>query len=254
MDVHQTRRANLRWLIENECEGVAANLARTLGIQATQLSRIFSENARHRRNIGARLARAIEQATSKRRGWMDEPHVAPEAFSPGASKTSQGNAVVLTPFGDRMVPVLDYVQASEWTASAKPYPVTERTEILWTRLPQLSERAFALVVEGESMIDEFYPGDIVIVDPEVAPRPGDYVVAKMASEDPVMFRKYRPRGMDKGGKPIVELAPLNEDYPATVIDSKSLGLVIGTMVEHRKYRRTARLSIPDHLPAPRGKA
>ena len=113
-----------------------------------------------------------------------------------------------------MVPVLDYVQASEWTASAKPYPVTERTEILWTRLPQLSERAFALVVEGESMIDEFYPGDIVIVDPEVAPRPGDYVVAKMAAEDAVMFRKYRPRGMDKGGKPIVELAPLNEDYPA----------------------------------------
>ena len=168
MDVHQTRRANLRWLIENECEGVAANLARTLGIQATQLSRIFSENARHRRNIGARFARAIEQATSKRRGWMDEPHVAPEAFSPDASKTDQGNAVVLTPFGDRMVPVLDYVQASEWTASAKPYPVTERTEILWTRLPQLSERAFALVVEGESMIDEFYPGDIVIVDPEIA--------------------------------------------------------------------------------------
>ena len=251
MDVHQTRRANLRWLIENECEGVAANLARTLGIQATQLSRIFSENARHRRNIGARLARTIEQATSKRRGWMDEPHVAPEAFSPGATKTDQGNAVVLTPFGDRMVPALNYVQASEWTASTKPYPITERTEILWTRLPQLSERAFALVVEGESMIDEFYPGDIVIVDPEVAPRPGDYVVAKMAAEEAVMFRKYRPRGMDKGGKPMVELAPLNEDYPATVIDSTSPGLIIGTMVEHRKFRRTARLSVPDHLPAQR---
>jgi SOS-response transcriptional repressor LexA len=254
MDVHQTRRANLRWLIENECEGVAANLARTLGIQATQLSRIFSENARHRRNIGARLARAIEQATSKRRGWMDEPHVAPEAFSPGTSKTDQGNAVVLTPFGDRMVPVLDYVQASEWMASAKPYPIMERTEILWTRLPQLSERAFALVVEGESMIDEFYPGDIVIVDPDVAPRPGDYVVAKTASEDALTFRKYRPRGMDRAGKPVVELAPLKDDYPATVIDSTSPGLIIGTMVEHRKYRRTARLSVPDHLPAQRGKA
>ena len=98
-------------------------------------------------------------------------------------------------------PVLDYVQASEWTASTNPYPITERTEILWTRLPQLSERAFALVVEGESMIGEFYPGDIVIVDPEVAPRPGDYVVAKMAAEDAVMFRKYRPRGKIKGVSP-----------------------------------------------------
>ncbi|MGH8568864.1 MAG: LexA family protein, partial [Gammaproteobacteria bacterium] len=166
----------------------------------------------------------------------------------------RGNAVVLTPFGDRMVPVLDYVQASEWTASAKPYPITERTEILWTCLPELSDRAFALVVEGESMIDEFYPGDIVIVDPDIAPRPGDYVVAKMKAEEAVTFRKYRPRGMDKGGKPIVELAPLNEDYPAKTIDSTTPGLVIGTMVEHRKYRRTARLSVPDHLPAQRREA
>ena len=208
----------------------------------------FSENARHRRNIGARLARAIEQATSKRRGWMDEPHVAPEAFSPGASKTDQGNAVVLTPFGDRMVPVLDYVEASEWTASAKPYPITERTEILWTRLPQLSERAFALVVEGESMIDEFYPGDIVIVDPEIAPRPGDYVVAKLTEEETVTLRKYRPRGNDKSGRPVIEFAPLNEDYPTTVMDSRTPGSVVGTMVEHRKYRRTARLSMPDYVP------
>ena len=254
MDVHQTRRANLRWLIENECEGVAANLARTLGIQATQLSRIFSENARHRRNIGARLARAIEQATSKRRGWMDEPHVAPEAFGPDASNTDRGNAVVLTPFGDRMVPVLDYVQASEWTASAKPYPITERTEILWTRLPQLSERAFALVVEGESMIDEFYPGDIVIVDPEIAPRPGDYVVAKLATEEPVTFRKYRPRGSDKvrqaGHRARAAKRRLSPDRDG----QQEPGSVVGTMVEHRKYRRTARLSVPDHLPAPRGKA
>jgi SOS-response transcriptional repressor LexA len=233
---------------------VAANLARTLGIQATQLSRIFSENTRHRRNIGARLARAIEQATGKRRGWMDEPHVAPEAFGPDSSKTDRGKAVVLTPFGDRMVPVLDYVQASEWTASAQPYPITERAEILWTRLPQLSQRAFALVVEGESMIDEFYPGDIVIVDPEVPPRPGDYVVAKLSEEETVTLRKYRPRGHDESGTPIIELAPLNQDYPSTVMNSRTPGSIVGTMVEHRKYRRTARLSMPDHLPAQRGKA
>lgn len=254
MDVHQTRQANLRWLIENEYEGVAARLARALGIQATQLSRLFSENPRHRRNIGPRLARAIEQATHKRRGWMDEPHVAPEAFGPSASKTGKRRAVVLTPFGDRMVPVLDYVQASEWTTSAKPYPITERTEVIWTRFPQLGERAFALVVEGESMTDEFYPGDIVIVDPEIPPRPGDYVVAKVTKENTVTFRKYRPRGNDESGRPVIELAPLNEDYPTTVVDSRTPGSIIGTMVEHRKYRRTFRLSVPEHLPAQREKA
>lgn len=249
MDVHETRRANLKWLIENDYGGVAASLARKLGIQPTQLSRIFSQSPRDSRNIGARLARAIEQASARRRGWMDEPHRVPEAFGPKTGKGTEAKAVVLTPFGDKMVPILDGVQAWQWTASPKPYPVNDRTEVIWTRLPELSDRAFALLIEGESMSDEFYPGDIVIVDPDVTPRPGDYVVAKLAREESVTFRKYRPRGNDKSGKPVIELAPLNEDYPSTVIESRSPGSIIGTMVEHRKYRRTARLSMPDHLPA-----
>lgn len=104
------------------------------------------------------------------------------------------------------------------------------------------------------MIDEFYPGDIVIVDPEIPPRPGDYVVARLTREETVTFRKYRPRGNDRSGRPVIELAPLNEDYPPIVMDGRRPGSVVGTILEHRKYRRTARLSVPDHLPAPRGKA
>ncbi len=246
MDIYDVRRANLKWLIEHEYEGVTANLARDLQMQASYLSRIFSRNPQHKRNVGSRLARTIEQVAKKRRGWMDEPHFSGEPSGQANPDTKGTKAVVLTPFGDKMVPIVDYVQAWQWTASPKPYPLTDRTEVIWTRMSKLSERAFALVVEGESMADEFYPGDTVIVDSEVGPRPGDFVVAKMEKDETVIFRKYRPRGADKAGKPIIELAPLNDDYPTTIINSGNAGSIIATMVEHRKYRRTERLSAPEH--------
>lgn len=92
------------------------------------------------------------------------------------------------------------------------------------------------------MLEEFYPGDIVILDPEVPPQPGDFVVAKLDKDDAVTFRKYRPRGYDGQGKLVIELAPLNDDYPLLVIDQRNPGRVIATLVEHRKYRRQNRLT------------
>ncbi len=246
MDIYDVRRTNLKWLIEHEYDGVTASLARELQMQASYLSRIFTRNPEHKRNVGSRLARAIEQASKKRRGWMDEPHFVGEPSGQATHETKRTKAVVLTPFGEKMVPIVDYVQAWQWTTSTKPHPITDRTEVIWTRMSRLSERAFALVIDGESMADDFYPGDTVIVDPEVAPRPGDFIVAKMELDETVIFRKYRPRGVDRAGKPSIELAPLNEDYPTTVIDSQNAGIIIGTMVEQRKYRRTERLSVPEH--------
>ena len=59
--------------------------------------------------------------------------------------------VVVSAYGDQIVPVCDYQQAAEWTASDEPYPVTARTENVWTNIENLSDRSFGLVIEGESM-------------------------------------------------------------------------------------------------------
>lgn len=153
----------------------------------------------------------------------------------------RGN-VIVSAYGDQIVPVCDYVQAAEWTASDEPYPITDRTENVWTNIENLSDRSFGLVIEGESMLEEFYPADIVILDPELPPQPGDFVVAKLDKDHNVTFRKYRPRGLDGKGKPVIELAPLNDDYPTLVMDQRNPGRVIATLVEHRKYRRRNRLT------------
>ena len=246
MGIHETRRANLRWLIENQYGGVAADLGKDLRIQPSQLSRIFSSNPKNQRNMGTKLARAIELVTRQPTGWMDAPHRFNEEMQEAPGK----GTLVMFP-GNKIVPILDYTQAWQWTLSAKPYPLTERTEVIWTSLDQLSDRTFGLVIEGESMVEDFFPGEIVILDPVLQPKPGDYVVAKLDKDDKVVFRKYRLRGPSDTGQPAIELAPLNENYPTAVIDSHNPGRVIGTMVEHRKFRRTDRLSSPEPYTARR---
>lgn len=71
--------------------------------------------------------------------------------------------------------------------------------------------------------------------PEVTPSPGDFVVAKIEGKE-VVFKKYKTRGVDKHGIMIFELSPLNNDF-ASVRSDQTQAMIIGTMVEHRRYRK-----------------
>jgi SOS-response transcriptional repressor LexA len=102
---------------------------------------------------------------------------------------------------------------------------------------ETSVDAFAITVEGESMLPDFAPGDRVVIDPAVKPQPGDFVVTKLEAETEATFRKYRLRGRDATGQDIIDLVPLNDDYPVVTMDSDNPGHLIGTMVEHRRYRK-----------------
>lgn len=87
------------------------------------------------------------------------------------------------------------------------------------------------------MLPEFRPGDRVIIDPEMSPSPGDFVVAKNGREE-ATFKKYRPRGINVEGNTVFELVPLNDDYPTMRSDTEHLE-IIGVLVEHRKkYRKS----------------
>ena len=71
----------------------------------------------------------------------------------------------------------------------------------------------------------------------VQPRPGDFVVAKRDSDLSATFKKYRIRNQDEQGRDVIELTPLNPDWPTLMIDRDNPGRIVGTMVEHRRYRR-----------------
>ena len=136
--------------------------------------------------------------------------------------------------GLRRIPLISSVQAGLMTEAVNPFPPGVAFEYLLTDLP-LSEHAFALEIDGQSMEPEFREGDRIIVDPAVQPQPGDFVVAKNGREE-ATFKKYRPRGIGAGGREVFELVPLNSDYP-TINSEHESARIIGVMVEHRRYRR-----------------
>lgn len=146
----------------------------------------------------------------------------------------RGFNVAPAPLGARRVPLISYVQAGAWTDVVDNYQPGDADEFLLTDR-ELSGSAFALEIKGDSMLPEFKTGDRVIIDPAVSPQPGDYVVAKNGEEE-ATFKKYRPRGVNERGDLVFELVPLNEDYPSMRSDVTPIRIV-GTMVEHRKYRK-----------------
>ena len=145
-----------------------------------------------------------------------------------------GSNIAPAPIGARKIPLISDVQAGSWTDVVDSYAMGAGDDYLLTDL-ELSPGAFALKIKGRSMEPEFKEGDRVIIDPAVIPDPGDYVVAKNG-EEAATFKKYRPRGMSESGEPVFELVPLNEDFETLRSDRVPIRIV-GTMVEHRKYRR-----------------
>lgn len=136
--------------------------------------------------------------------------------------------------GGRRVPLISYVQAGSWTPIVDNFNPGDADEWLLTDL-QASPCTFALEIIGDSMLPEFKPGDRVIIDPDIPPGPGDYVVAKNG-EDEATFKRYKSRGADTEGRPVFDLVPLNDDFK-TIKSSDGPVIIIGTMIEHRKYRR-----------------
>ena len=142
--------------------------------------------------------------------------------------------VIPAPIGLRQIPIISYVQAGCWTESCDCRAMDGSIETITTDL-DLGSMAFALEVRGDSMAPEILEGDVVVIDPDVDPLPGDYVVAKNGSHEATL-KQYRPRGTNDQGQEYFELVPLNPVYPTMRSDHHHVA-IIGVMMEHRRYRR-----------------
>jgi len=216
MDIVETRRENLRrW--------VAAN-----GTPAKERS--FFSQLQKDASFGERVARRLEKQYKMGDGYLDKPL---NTQTSSQSIPFDENVVPAT-IGLRPIPVISSVQAGALRDMDNPYSPGDGYAYEYTD-QDLSPWAFALDVEGLSMSPEFRPGDRIIVEPEMSPNPGDFVVARNGSEQ-ATFKKYRPRGIDSSGNMIFELVPLNDDYPTLRSDTEHLS-VIGVVTEHRKKLR-----------------
>ncbi|KMY38361.1 LexA family protein [Aeromonas caviae] len=184
-------------------------------------------NGRYLNELAAALGVSVDWLlTGKEEGTMG----ASEPPFPGYRNVEPAEI----PQGTR-VPILSYVQAGQWREMCEQATGFDGNVEYVTASVDIGPRGFGLWLRGNSMTPQFNEGDLVIVDPDEQPRPGDFVVAKNGSEE-ATFKKYRPRGIDENGQEVFELVPLNDDYPPMHSDRQHIE-IIGVMVEHRIFRK-----------------
>lgn len=143
----------------------------------------------------------------------------------------------------KKIPVLSIVQCGNFTSDGQTkdaLSAIDEGDFIYAD-DELPDGTFALIISGRSMEPKFENGDIVIIDPTLAPMPGDFVVAtridSFTNDQEATFKKYRPRGYNEFGQEIFELVPLNDDFPSFSSIKEHI-TIIGVMIEHRrKYRR-----------------
>ena len=101
----------------------------------------------------------------------------------------------------------------------------------WMPRPRHSgARTFALRVRGEAMEPGYQHGDIIFVDPDVAPEHGKDVVVRLDDRDEVVFRRLVVEGK------LEYLRPVNSSGPHKIIEisahpgARIIGVVIGKWV------------------------
>lgn len=116
----------------------------------------------------------------------------------------------------RLIPLLDYRQACE--ARLHVNAIREHgtcidagfISVSTALLPELSDEAFALKMTNESMMPEIRVNDVLVIDPAFSPKPGDYIVVKLANKLETIVCQYKKLSYTSHE---FELVTLNDNWP-----------------------------------------
>lgn len=206
-----------------------ADLARALGVSYQGVKR--AEEGKSKSFTAKNNSKAAE-FLGVDADWLASGTTA--VVKPKQIATYDTNVSQAPPGTGTRIPIISAVQAGMWKEIVDSFQAGDAHDWLTTD-QRVSSYSFALEISGDSMEPDFVAGDRVIIDPDLKPQPGDFVVARNGREE-ATFKKFRPRGVDANGQEVFELVPLNDDYP-TMRSDQEPARIVGTMIEHRKYRR-----------------
>jgi transcriptional regulator with XRE-family HTH domain len=132
----------------------------------------------------------------------------------------------------RSIPILSYRQAAVWKVDSVAQPGQHET--IMTHL-EYSPSTFSLILIDDTNAPKYLRGDVVVIDPNVSPDFGNMVVIADPGGSSI-FGQYRDAGINSHGVQVFELHPLNPIYAPKRSDRVPMS-VVGTMVEHRSYRK-----------------
>jgi SOS-response transcriptional repressor LexA len=192
-----------------------SELAAHLGIHRTYL--VLIEKGKKIPSL--RLERLIQDFMQK----AESENVSPSDFW-------KGNVVqAAQPPSARQVPVVSWAAAG----LAKAY------EDLCNQIDEMVEtdckdqNSFAIILEGDSMEDKFFAGDRVVFAPNLEPRNGDAVVAKL--NDGRVYFKYFYRTGPEGSR--VRLVSQNPNYAPMEFDRAEFQFLYPAWEIKRRLRR-----------------
>lgn len=120
----------------------------------------------------------------------------------------------------REVPLVNYIEAGQWAEIA---PQREDGRRVSCPVP-CSDTTFALEVVGESMLPDYYPGDIIFVDPEVVSQSGDDVVAVVDAHSEATFKRL----IAEPGS--LRLKAINPEWSPRYLTIDSPCSIVGTVI------------------------
>ena len=184
-ELKELRISNLRKFFENK----------TLPLKDKSL---ISQLMSGKSSFGEKVSRRLEDEYGMGHLYLD---MQPEA-QPDPNVTELSRKI-------RRIPIVSWVQAGNWSE----IEILNPKEYDWVlAVSNVSNRAFALRVQGDSMQPEFTEGDVIICDPEAQWNSGSYIV--VMQDDHATFKCLvydGARPMLKALNPVYGVMPLKDD-------------------------------------------
>lgn len=174
MDIYETRRRNLQYIVDEKFpgHGQKARLSELMGWKSQRSSAILRE--KNPKNIGGTTARLLEQKFCMPRGWLDLHR--PEMWNGSYPEVSESKKppYVITPeqVQTQSLPLLNDKEAVRWIDGERFNP---SVNVQFPVLPSMyvSSSSFVLQETTTSMPPQ-KPGDFYYIDPEIRPEPGEW--------------------------------------------------------------------------------
>lgn len=226
MDIISLRRKNLRAAIDAVVNSGRFNsdaaFCEHYDLNPSHISQLVKGHG----SFGERAARNLEKKIGWEAGFLDKEISNSEAST--TPRIEESN-VSFTGKPLRKIPVLDFVQAGLWRGVVYDgiHPIGHTYTDYEGIVPK---DVFGVTVDGLSMSPRFMPNDELVIDPNLAPQPGNFVIAQNGDYE-VTFKKYRVTGYDEEGREQFQLVPLNPDF-GTLDSIQHKISIIGVVVKH----------------------
>ena len=134
-----------------------------------------------------------------------------------------------------LIPLLDHQQACDahrWVQAIKNGECGEGVSFIPISnelAAGLGEYAFALKMKDDSMRPELKIHDILIINPDCIPNPGNFVVARLEDDSEAIVRRYKQLSAVKKSHEF-ELLALNDAWASIRVDNTNKGNTVGAVM------------------------